>query len=191
MESTFTSNPELSRALRLERRAKFTFKDFTAWVLMPRPPAYTIYCIVTLLPDNVGFSTNLFLRGTWENTSGALGASSPPHDTFCPHRGWQSCYPKCIAQFFETLTEWKIIDEAGDGAEAIKKASELMPDMILLDFSMPKKNGIEAASVLKKMFPHAHIIDLYYARYRIGFEIEFSRWSWLSCSQIWRGKYFG
>ena len=63
-----------------------------------------------------------------------------------------------MRDYFETLTDWKIKGEAGDGAEAIQRASELRPDMILLDFSMPNMNGIESASVLKKMLPHAHII---------------------------------
>jgi DNA-binding NarL/FixJ family response regulator len=63
-----------------------------------------------------------------------------------------------MRDFFETLTDWKIKGEAGDGAEAIQMATEIRPDLILLDFSMPKMNGIESASVLKKMLPYAHII---------------------------------
>jgi len=65
---------------------------------------------------------------------------------------------KVMRDYFETLTDWRIKGEAGDGAEAIQRASELRPDMVLLDFSMPNMNGIESASVLKKMLPHAHII---------------------------------
>jgi len=63
-----------------------------------------------------------------------------------------------LRDFFETLTDWKVRGEAGDGAEAIQKARELKPDLILLDFSMPKMNGLEAASVLKKMLPNVRII---------------------------------
>lgn len=65
---------------------------------------------------------------------------------------------KAMRDYFETLTDWKIKGEAGDGTEAIQLADELRPDMILLDLSMPKMNGLETASVLKKMLPHAHII---------------------------------
>src|ERR1700719_3174486 len=65
---------------------------------------------------------------------------------------------KVMRRFFETLTDWKVEGEAGDGAEAIQKAIELKPDLILLDFSMPNMNGVEAASVLKKMIPGVHII---------------------------------
>ena len=63
-----------------------------------------------------------------------------------------------MRHFFETLPEWKVGGEAKEGAEAVQKAAELKPDLILLDFSMPNMNGIEAASVLKKMLPDVHII---------------------------------
>ncbi len=63
-----------------------------------------------------------------------------------------------MREFFETLTDWKIGGEAEDGAEAIQKAAKLKPDLILLDFSMPTMNGIEAASVLKKTLPSVRII---------------------------------
>jgi DNA-binding NarL/FixJ family response regulator len=63
-----------------------------------------------------------------------------------------------LRDFFETLADWKVGGEAGNGAAAIQKAGELKPDLILLDFSMPYMNGLEAASVLKKMLPKVHII---------------------------------
>lgn len=65
---------------------------------------------------------------------------------------------KVIRDFFDSLTDWTIAGEAADGAEAIQKARELKPDLIILDFSMPNMNGIEAASVLKSTFPNVHII---------------------------------
>jgi DNA-binding NarL/FixJ family response regulator len=65
---------------------------------------------------------------------------------------------KVMRHFFETLPDWKVGGEAEEGAEAIQKATELKPDLILLDFSMPNMNGVEAASVLKKMLPEVHII---------------------------------
>jgi DNA-binding NarL/FixJ family response regulator len=65
---------------------------------------------------------------------------------------------KVVRRFFETLPDWTVGGEAGDGAEAVQKAAELKPDLILLDFSMPTMNGIEAASALKKLLPDVHII---------------------------------
>jgi DNA-binding NarL/FixJ family response regulator len=63
-----------------------------------------------------------------------------------------------MREFFEALTDWKIIGEAGDGAEAIQKAIELKPDLILLDFSMPNMNGVDAAPVLKRILPNVPIV---------------------------------
>jgi len=65
---------------------------------------------------------------------------------------------KVMRQFFEKLADWVVRAEAADGSEAIQKAIELKPDLILLDVSMPRLNGIETASVLKKKMPDVHII---------------------------------
>ncbi len=65
---------------------------------------------------------------------------------------------RAMRGFFETLSEWKIIGEAPDGIEAIRIAQLLKPDVILLDFAMPRLNGIEAASALKKILPRARIV---------------------------------
>jgi DNA-binding NarL/FixJ family response regulator len=63
-----------------------------------------------------------------------------------------------MRDLFESWTDWKIGGEAEDGVEAIRKAVELEPDLVLLDVSMPRLNGIEAASILKKMFPGVQIV---------------------------------
>jgi two-component system, NarL family, response regulator NreC len=43
--------------------------------------------------------------------------------------------------------------EAVDGVDAIEKAQELSPDVVILDFAMPEMNGLEAANTLKYMMP--------------------------------------
>ena len=53
-----------------------------------------------------------------------------------------------------------VCGEAVDGVDAIGKAKGLNPDLILLDLSMPKLNGAEAASVLKRHMPETLIILL-------------------------------
>jgi DNA-binding NarL/FixJ family response regulator len=63
-----------------------------------------------------------------------------------------------IRGFFDTLSAWKIVGEAQDGVEAIRLAEKLEPDLVLLDFSMPRLNGVEAASVLKKKLPLTQIV---------------------------------
>src|SRR5215831_4937199 len=50
------------------------------------------------------------------------------------------------------------VREAVDGVDAIEKAEMLKPDLIVLDLAMPRLNGAEAASVLKKTMPDTPII---------------------------------
>ena len=54
----------------------------------------------------------------------------------------------------------EVVGEAGDGEEAILKAIQLEPDVILMDLVMPKKSGIEAISEIKKKQPKARILVL-------------------------------
>jgi DNA-binding NarL/FixJ family response regulator len=64
-----------------------------------------------------------------------------------------------IIKFFLALRgNLEICGEASDGLEAVEKATESKPDLILLDFAMPNMNGAEAASVLKKRLPRTSII---------------------------------
>jgi len=57
-------------------------------------------------------------------------------------------------------TGWNVCGEARDGSEALQKARELLPDVILLDFSMPGMNGLEAARLLRQELPEAKILML-------------------------------
>lgn len=52
------------------------------------------------------------------------------------------------------------IYEAADGLEAVQKAEELKPDLILLDIGLPKLNGIQAARQIRKLSPASKIIFL-------------------------------
>jgi two-component system nitrate/nitrite response regulator NarL len=52
------------------------------------------------------------------------------------------------------------VGEARDGAEAIKKVSELNPDVVVMDVSMPVLNGVEATEVISSRFPHVKVFGL-------------------------------
>jgi two-component system, NarL family, response regulator NreC len=52
----------------------------------------------------------------------------------------------------------KVCGEASDSADAIHKATELGPDVILLDISMPGGNGLDTARVLKQKLPETKIL---------------------------------
>ncbi len=53
---------------------------------------------------------------------------------------------------------WEVIDEAADGLEALEKADRLNPDVVLLDVSMPKMNGLEACRLIRKAVPSSEIL---------------------------------
>jgi chemotaxis response regulator CheB len=58
----------------------------------------------------------------------------------------------------ERYSGFFICGEAVDGVDAIEKATKLKPDLILLDLSMPRMNGMETASVLKRLMPQVRIV---------------------------------
>jgi len=53
-----------------------------------------------------------------------------------------------------------VVGEAGDGAEAVELAADLLPDVILMDIRMPRRSGIEACSAIKEVVPSAAIVML-------------------------------
>lgn len=53
-----------------------------------------------------------------------------------------------------------IVETADDGEEAIRKADEWHPDLVILDLMLPKKSGFEVCRYLRKKHPHVFIIML-------------------------------
>jgi hypothetical protein len=56
--------------------------------------------------------------------------------------------------------EWQVISDASDRLEAVQKAQDLKPEIILLDIGLPKLNGIEAARRIRQRSPSSKIIFL-------------------------------
>ncbi|MFZ5626313.1 MAG: response regulator [Bacillota bacterium] len=54
----------------------------------------------------------------------------------------------------------EVVGEAGDGAEAVAKARECLPDLVLMDINMPRTDGIQAIRQLKQLMPRVKIIAL-------------------------------
>ena len=65
---------------------------------------------------------------------------------------------KLVRAFLESESGFEDCGEAVDGYDAIEKARKLKPDLIVLDLSMPRMNGIETARRLKKILPLTPIV---------------------------------
>jgi DNA-binding NarL/FixJ family response regulator len=56
--------------------------------------------------------------------------------------------------------EWQVVGEVSDGLEAVQKAVDLRPDLILLDIGLPGLNGIEVARRVHKVIPECKVLFL-------------------------------
>ena len=65
-----------------------------------------------------------------------------------------------LRSLLSSQAEWQVCGEAVDGLDAIAKAKELRPDVVVLDISMPRLNGLEAANVIRREVPESEILIL-------------------------------
>lgn len=65
---------------------------------------------------------------------------------------------KGMKMLLEDEEDVKVVGEASDGLDAIEKVSILMPNVVILDLTMPKMNGIEAAKVISSEYPAVKIL---------------------------------
>src|SRR3984893_7721321 len=63
-----------------------------------------------------------------------------------------------LRALLEPSSEWEICGEAVDGLDAVEQCKSLKPDIVVLDVSMPRLNGLEAARRIKKENPDPQII---------------------------------
>jgi two-component system, NarL family, nitrate/nitrite response regulator NarL len=90
-------------------------------------------------------------------------------DDFLP---WQDI----VCEMLQSEADLKIIATATDGLEAVQKATELQPDVILMDLSLPRMNGFEATRQIRTASPASKILflsnqrdfDLIEAAFQVG-----------------------
>src|SRR6202790_3483340 len=65
---------------------------------------------------------------------------------------------RCLRTLLEQHDKWKVCCEASNGREAIQKAQQADPDVIVLDFQMPEMNGLDAAREIRRQSPEVPIL---------------------------------
>jgi len=63
-------------------------------------------------------------------------------------------------RLLESQSDLEVVGEASDGVEAVELAKKLKPEIIIMDVSMPRLNGIEATKQIKAIFPNIAILVL-------------------------------
>jgi two-component system response regulator NreC len=63
-----------------------------------------------------------------------------------------------LQNLLEAQDHWKVVAQAEDGLDAVRKTDELKPDIVVLDISMPQMNGIDATRELRQRYPLLPIV---------------------------------
>jgi PAS domain S-box-containing protein len=65
-----------------------------------------------------------------------------------------------LISILESYSDIKVVGEASDGEEGVRRAGDLLPDVVIMDLAMPRMNGIEATRVIKSRFMSIDVIAL-------------------------------
>jgi DNA-binding NarL/FixJ family response regulator len=63
-----------------------------------------------------------------------------------------------LRHLLERHPDWRVCGEASDGREAVQRAQQVEPDVIILDFQMPEMNGLDAAKSIRQRSPGLPIL---------------------------------
>jgi PAS domain S-box-containing protein len=70
----------------------------------------------------------------------------------------QEAFRRGLRSLLASRPDWSICGEAEDGADAVAKAKALRPDVVLMDVSMPRMNGLEATRIIRRELPKAKVV---------------------------------
>ncbi|WP_432482158.1 response regulator [Kineococcus esterisolvens] len=71
-----------------------------------------------------------------------------------------SLFRRGLQMVLSTEDDIDVVGEAGDGAEAVRRVEELLPDVVLMDVWMPRRSGIDACAEIKAVAPSTRILML-------------------------------
>jgi len=99
--------------------------------------------------------------------SGSPGTSAAPRDASLraePIRTMivddHALFRRGLEMVLDSEPDIELVGQASDGTEAVEKAAESLPDVVLMDIRMPRSNGIEACRAMKEAAPSAKIVIL-------------------------------
>lgn len=69
-------------------------------------------------------------------------------------------FRRLLADFLKSHDSVEIVGEAVNGQEAIRKADELLPDLVLMDLTMPGLSGFDATRAIKQKYPGTKVVVL-------------------------------
>jgi len=98
---------------------------------------------------------------------GSPGSSAAPQDASLPAEPIRTVivddhalFRRGLEMVLEGEPDIELVGQASDGAEAVEKAAESLPDIVLMDIRMPRSNGIEACRAMKEAAPSTRIVIL-------------------------------
>ena len=93
---------------------------------------------------------------TTSNTPRATAGTSTPIRALLVDDSFM--FLACLRELLDTHGQVQVLGMAANGSEALDKAAELTPDLVLMDLNMPYMDGLEATGVLRQRLPDARII---------------------------------